>query len=360
MKKILIIILTLIGFIPILKCEELNGKEMEYKWYILKEKDIHYEKDVENVCEYFDKNDFTYTDYKYSLNEPEEIEGRIIERSNEELNIHRYIFNEFDINGFFIHYTLSIDVSEIRFYTNDGELIPYTLENTDCKELYDGIDDTSCLFRNLSKLIFKFDEAQDLRNFNIVLKYFDDDLNFKGINFSVKLTEDISLNTFYSYNHITSHECTDDAICTYKIKMDFDNMFNDDITFNSLVYKYKDRMYKCYTYEKIYAPGYYKELDGYIKDENDYRIVEDKPKENNEIIKEIIINEPIYKDIPNKTEEKSTIIDKPTSTVAMVDNNKEKNNIKENEYYILYSLILIILLLGTYLFIKKLKKSRTK
>ena len=46
MKKIIFFITTLICFIQILSCEELKETEVEYKWYILKEKDIHYENDV--------------------------------------------------------------------------------------------------------------------------------------------------------------------------------------------------------------------------------------------------------------------------------------------------------------------------
>lgn len=370
MKKIIFFITTLICFIQILSCEELKETEVEYKWYILKEKDIHYENDVENICEYFDKKDFIYTDYKYSLNEPEKKEGRVIEKSNEEMNIHRYVFNKFVINSFFIHYTNTIDISEISFYTNNNEIIPYTLENSDCSELYDNLDDTSCTFRNLSKLIFNFEEAKDLRDFNIVIKYYEDDIDFKGINFSLKLTEDISLNTFYSYNHIITHECNDDGLCTYKIKMDFDNMFNDDITFNNIVYRYKDTLYKCYSYERIYAPGYYKDLEGYIKDEEKYRIINNV--ENNqfevnndnltETIDEIIMSKLNFTTIDEENEEpsKESFMEKPTSTVAMVNDTKDNTKENSNEYYLTYSIMIIILIIGTCIFIKKLKKSRTK
>ena len=82
MKKTLFYLLIIIITLPsIINAEE---KEVKYKWYQNVIDKVHYEIDPEQTCEYLEKvdyNDFIYSDVMYSLEKPEEKEGRVIKET---------------------------------------------------------------------------------------------------------------------------------------------------------------------------------------------------------------------------------------------------------------------------------------
>lgn len=94
MKKTLFYLLIIIITLPsIISAEE---KEVKYKWYQNVIDKVHYEIDSEQTCEYLEKvdyNDFIYSDVMYSLEKPEEKEGRIIKETVKTFNLDRQLIN---------------------------------------------------------------------------------------------------------------------------------------------------------------------------------------------------------------------------------------------------------------------------
>lgn len=401
MKKVLLFI-TLLLFIPIINAEE-KESEVEYKWYKLVEKDIRYESDVENSCEYFDKSNFLYTDYKYSMDKPDDKEGRIIEEFNPNINFHRQFFNKIKINGFFVNYNETVNIIDLNFTTNENENIPFKINNS-YKKIADQNDETYMSLKNIEEINIDFPNTVDASNFKITIRYINLNKEFLGMRFQLMLTNEISLNAFYSYNEFMENTC-EGNICTLKIKINMEKMYNEDIDIKTILYKYKDTLYKCYSLERIYAPGYYKDLEEYIKDEEKFKIIikekveiknqpdetnniEDKTDDNNqpdessniednnqsEIPKEEFSYQPIENtksfetnynlNLPEEIVEikkNNTLIETPKSTVAYNDvKTKETTKESSDKYYFLLSLIILILILGSHFIIKNIKKSRTK
>lgn len=350
MKKILLFISLLI--LPIVVCAE---EEVEYKWYTIKENNIHYESDVENNCGYFDKEDYIYSEYFYSMDEPIDIDDRVIEKINSELSVSRTFFNKLMISQFLIHYKDEIKITELNFANNNDENLAFTIDIDEPNKLTDGSDDTYIILKNITSIPVSFNNAIDVRDFKIIIKYIKPSNYFNGIAFSLKLTDEINLNSFYSYNEIVNENCNED-LCTLEVKINYDNMYNEDISFNTIIYRYRDIMYKCYDLERIYVPGYYKELDGFIKDEEKYRIVETEVVE---IPVEIYNVDEEVNTLDNAVQDeyKESILETSNTTVAMVDDKIEETS---DNYYILTALLIIVLIVGTFLIIKNIKKSRTK
>lgn len=350
MKKRLLFTFLLI--LPIVVCAE---EGVEYKWYTIKENNIHYESDVENNCGYFDKEDYIYSEYFYSMDEPIDKDDRVIEKINSELNVSRTFFNSLKISQFFINYKDDIKITELNFVNNNDENIAFTMDINESSKLTDDSDDTYVIFKNITSIPVSFNNAIDVRDFKIIIKYIKPSNYFNGIAFTLKLTDEINLNSFYSYNEIVNEECNED-MCTLEVKINYDNMYNEDISFKTIVYRYRDIMYKCYDLERIYVPGYYKELDGFIKDEEKYRVVETQvveiPVEMHNVDEVASILDNSVQD-----ENKESILEPSNTTIAMVDDKIEETS---DNYYILIALLIIVLIVGTFLIIKNIKKSRTK
>ncbi len=392
MKKLILLLIMLIS-IPNLKCEE---KEVEYKWYKLIENDVHYESDVENSCEYFDKEDTKYTEFKYSMDLPAKKEGRIIEKYNPNINLHRQYFNILKINGFFVEWNESVNIIDINFQTNENKNIDFSIDDYYSK-IADQNDNTFMSLKNIEEIRINFPNTVDASDFIIVMKYKKRNKEFLGMNFQLMLTNEISLNAFYTYNEIMENNC-EDNICTLTTKINIDKMYKENINFKTILYRYKDTLYKCYSLEKLYAPGYYKELDGYIKDETNFKIIEKDNKapieEDNNTTEDITNNngnneetDNIKKTIPEENNNESSLpenieilndynyintdyepeeisnannLTPPKSTVAFVEKIDNKNVEKTDKYYIILSSLILLLILITIRIIKNIKKCRTK
>lgn len=400
MKKLILLLIMLIS-IPNLKCEE---KEVEYKWYKLIEKDVHYESDVENSCEYFEKEDTKYTEFKYSMDLPPKKEGRIIEKYNPNINLHRQYFNILKINGFFVEWNESVNIIDISFKTNENKNIDFSIDDYYSK-IADQNDNTFMSLKNIEEIRINFPNTVDASDFIIVIKYKKRNKEFLGMNFQLMLTNEISLNAFYTYNEIMENNC-EDNICTLTTKINIDKMYKENINFKTILYRYKDTLYKCYSLEKLYAPGYYKELDGYIKDETNFKMIEKENKvpieedkksntEDNNTTEDITNNngnneetDNIKESIPEETNNESSLLENieilndynysntdydpeeeitidntlttPKSTVAFVEKIDNKNVEKTDKYYIILSSLILLFIVITIRIIKNIKKCRTK
>ena len=75
MKLIKRLLFTVIIF-TLLICSLDAKEETKYKYYKIEEENVHFEKEPENICEYFeiiDYDTFYYSDSYYSVSLPEDI-----------------------------------------------------------------------------------------------------------------------------------------------------------------------------------------------------------------------------------------------------------------------------------------------
>lgn len=276
MKKIFIVILTLFLFSkcyaveykysewsPIYPGEVKDKKfifeENRYLWYREVEKDIKYLKleDIKNNMK-VQYDDYKFIDYVAPIT-PKKYKERTITSSFDD-----YTFKDEDITSLELDEIENLNISKIEL-VNENENISY---DTSYKSLISG-----------SKYI-------NFNNRNIKLY-------FKGFSKSIKLiihyksSDDVSALIAYrsddKYNvyqkRFTFNKCDE---CKMIINVpDFKSYVNQYIE----VYKVTDKVYKTYNLEREYTKDYYKELDGYIKDEstlkkyyrfllNDYIIVD--------------------------------------------------------------------------------------
>ncbi len=356
MKKV-IGFLSLLLLCPIYIYGSENESEVEYRWYMLKEIDVHYESDVLNSCEYFDKDNFIYSDYIYSIDEPLEKEGRIIEQVNPLISVHRTFFNKIDITQFFIDYRDKVKITEINFVNKKDEVIPFNFLYDEYGSLLDNDDNTYIDFSNFTNIGVTFDNSVDVRDFKIIIKYIKPNNYFKGFAFTLKLTDEINLNAFYSYDELEKENCVNN-ICTLEVMVNYENMYNEDISFKTNLYRFKDTLYKCYSLERVYVPGFYKELDGFIKDEEKFRLIENVVTPEG-IESFPVINEREPKTLSNSESKNNEIsfLDKSNSSIVKED---EKVDEKSDSFYIFVFLIIIITIVVIFLLVRNIKKSRTK
>lgn len=360
MKKFKKILIVLLGLIPIIISAEEN--EMKWRWYTLIEKNVHYESDVENICEDFDKNDYMFTDWLYTIKKPEEKDYREIEIVPENLNIERKWTNILKIERFEsdnmdlkIHEIVILDENDNKL---SGEISSRFLSNEEIQKILDDNLDTFVTIYKNYEIYIKFSNTVDIEKLTIKLIYTYDD-SFLGIKFGTYLSDEFATNIFEGYSTDINKNCEND-LCTMKIKVIKENMNNEDLAIKINTYKYRDKLYKCFTKEKLYVPGYFTDLDGFIKDEENYEIVKtetipvEKPKYN--YIFRNPVNSKLEPDEIINTEDIKPNIGKD-EPLAIVTKEKTENN----SNLIIYKVSLIILLILSVLITitKIVKKRRT-
>lgn len=373
MKKLKKFLFVVMGVMFPLICNADIEKEVNYRWYTIVEDNIRYESNVEDVCEYYDKNDFKYSDWIFSFVKPSQNDDRIIREEVEEVHIRRDNFNILQMNNF-ENGISDFPILEMNLYDLDNNLLDYELNNYfaggDINNLWDNDLNTSVMVNPHSNFTYYFDDLIDVRNFKIVVKYSDiDELkNFRTIGFSTALNESLYVNSFSFDNEIVDTKCSD-GVCVKEITIK-ENFSNDDMVFKGKVYKYQDKLFKCYDVKKLYVPGYYSNLEGFIKDESDFiEIVKEVKIET--IIKnegDSNVNDVANDDFINSEDDNLSnndtivdnkviegVIDKP---IAMVT----KNNSNNRKSIFPYVLMLVVLFMVSVLafFVRKVVISRTK
>ena len=114
-----------------------------------------------------------------------------------------------------------------------------------------------------------FDSPIDIENTSIRITYKNVKGELNGIDFRAYMTDEYVSNNYAGYSTINTHVC-DNEKCVFTAKIDKRQMSTTDVIVKTKVYKYRDTLYKCYDMVKNYAPGYYENLSGYTKDEEDY------------------------------------------------------------------------------------------
>ncbi len=375
MKKIFKILILVIGLIPLLVNAE--EKEVQYKWYKEVEENIRYENNAENICEYFDKNTFITTDWYYSTSKPKEEKFRTIEEVNMEVDISRYYskyleFKYFPMNG--------VKIYELEFFDKENNKIEYEIkqniinnQNTNVLNDEKKEDFISLETRDILEI-----ELKDITNIidTKIQVYHEENSDFKDMHFFTYVLPGLMNNAFAEYEEEIKTEC-EDKFCITEIIIREEKCLTEPIKLNTVGYRYKDNLYKCFDKKKEYAPGYHRDLsnENYFKDENDYIIIEEVeytcptvevPNCKNYATLEEISNSDLKKEEINNlpiTEEITNIIEKPLkelkTPIAMVT--KEKSSSTIPEYLIFITIFTIMSILLTIIIIaKKLKKCRLK
>lgn len=305
----------------------LHGKEEEvkYKFYKEIEKNVHYESDPKHFCEYFetiDYNSYIYSNSHLSSTKPEEKEGRIITSYEGKVSLDKDYINSLKIEDM---YSISpkTKLLEIEVYEKDGSKVDYKLVSfaniINVSYLNDGLYEEEVPVQFNSNYQIKFEQLHNIHDLTIKIIYkMNSAQNFTS---SINGIVDSITTGYYYYDkyEYTLEEC-DGLICniTERLKEDKDETYD----INSIIYEYKDPMYKCYVKEKLYVPGYYIDLEGFIKDEEDFKVFEKEESTN----KQDFINE-----INLLKEENSSVINSLNKEILLLKENNNNNVNKLND-----------------------------
>lgn len=358
MKKLIKALIVLFGIFPLIINAQ-SEDEMKWRWYTFKESNIHYESEVENICGYlenYDKNQFIYSNWYYDLKKPDEKEYREIKEIEESLILDRQIFNILDFTKIDTE-KQSLEIYELEFLDDLNNIIPVNITSNyinteDIEKLQDKDLTKSIKVSSYSTFKVEFSSAIDISKIFINITY-DKDETFRGFEFTTLLNQDLESGYYKSYDTNIENNCKNEK-CIMKIKVKESNINVEDIIVKTKLYKYRDKLYKCYTNEKVYVPGYYNELEGFIKDEENY-----------EIIKTETILEEKQDDYIFKIPVNSKLENEETENKELEENNQlavvSKEETEKSSDITLYIVLLILLISLTIIITiaKFVKKRRT-
>ena len=353
MKRLSKFFLIIISFCPLILGAN-TREEVRYKFYTEVEDKAHYEKDVEHSCEYFemvDKNNFIYDDNITTLSIPEEKEGRLIEEEIREISLSRDIITKLEIN-YFYSYKINKKIYEIEFFDSENNKVIYQIENSNYitnieTNVNDGNLNTYIEVNPNSKMKIIFEKAVDIKKLKIRITYENNENTFYGIVY-IGYVNDIYADA-YDYNSVNKTIDCDSNKCAMQMELKDKTPTDRDIKIKTKVYNYKDPMYKCYSLKRIYVPGYYTEMEGFIKDNEKYVVetIEDSSEVKDMISEELTLlnmsNENLVNEIKNIKD--ININEKIDDAISILSNNKDEeiinkinllnnsiSNLKEDDY----------------------------
>lgn len=367
MKKVLFFfVIFSFPFINVL-AKELSQEDKEYRYYYIEKeysKDF-YNEDEEVSSELIKSDVFVYDlKLKESYNKPiydEDIVKEIPVIKYKEYEKVRYVMIDKFKSG------QSINLQEIEIFAN-GKKIGYVVNCLECSsEFFSKIQNT---IRGYEKNYISGNEEMIL---DLQEEYFPNDLeivlHFGGnagytVSYDVTVNNTNDWNDKYYYYHIdlplsffvssskTLKDVEHDERLDDEIKevSGLENIDNGKILDKKIKYQYHNRLYQYYKENKVYVDGYYKNLPGLIKDEENYVIVskkEDIPKTITEYIeKEVLVPIIETKEVP-VIEEKTNYLTKtitkevevPKEVIKEVQVVKEKK--EKTNYLLSYSVYLV-------------------
>ncbi len=374
MKKFLKILASfmLILILPL----KLNAEsEVKYRWYKLEDSNFHYEVNAESNCEYFLKDKVKYTDYFYSFSKPEEKDGRIIEKESYNYVFNKNVVNKIQINSFgsnknFYIYEIEVLDKNLKPITYKIGYTPIANSYTFNDGLYNWYDARTRVSNYDTFTILPFAPV-NLEESIIRIYYYNENVEFKGLTLETYINEEIHADHINKENTIISNVC-DNEVCILDVKLDLTKQESKTLEFSSYQYKYKDKMNMCYTINKNYYPGYYTDLKGYIKDEEDYviekkdsnftkneveNIISNKDKKIDSLIKKLnsINKEEIVSKENENVIDNEEVFNKP---IAMVTEEKTSNFDKTSTFILIFGLLSFLVSLP--ILIKYVKLCRKK
>ena len=276
MKTLIKLFILIPISIPILLRADNLEEETKYKHYIEVESDVHYEANPEDICEYFDKSDFIYSNESISFSPVEEKENRIIEEDVIDITVDRHYVNQLAFYG--VRKTLSPDsdtkIREMEILDKDGNKICYSIRMSDALTSAQYINDndynTYSTFTIAAYFVVILDNYVNIDDLTIRFYYIMED---NAPISEIKIYGRQNDLTTYTYDYRTlslQGTCDDFGSCYLNEKVKPKKAGESFGKVRTIIYKYKDPIYKCYTPKKIYVPGYFTSLEGFYKDENDF------------------------------------------------------------------------------------------
>lgn len=250
--------------------------ERRYKWFKKKERGEYLSYD-EGIKKYdnVDKDNYKYSEFsEWKQTVPEEITGRIIEKKKKYLvKKIKPIKSIYVIGGDFK--TEKVDLNQIDIF-NKGEKINFESVCGDCSDFYK-------LKNKSGVLIIELDDFYYFDNLEIIIKPTDPQ-NINSLNFLITRPKENSNeeSVFYrfTYNRNDNNNFINLNINNFdKVNPDYENgvyynelpnLLPSDYQEEINYYRYKDKLYYFYSYEKEYIDGYFKEKNGHEKDDSDY------------------------------------------------------------------------------------------
>lgn len=347
-------------------------KEERYKWYKVEENVSYVNIENEDICEYFDNNDYIMSDWVVSYDLPEFKKFRLIKTIKFEQNLNTNIIGTLHIFNIISNEILYI--TEVQVLSNN-EILNYIIsDKTDFQiQNFDKLNDNNIEeialdFENYDKISITFDYLRQIENMQIKLFFINNNMNIKELGIATG-HEQYNYLTFQVLNENKFDLTCNDTICELTINLK--DVINDKSNYNNFlnIYEYQDKLFKCVNQKKIYLEGYYTNIDNYIKDESTkktyyrYKTKYTKTLNNaNNIV--------YYKDLTleNDQEDENNIEKKDDQDNVTINSKLNENTIKKAKTVgkINYNIMLyIILTLATitiiYIIIKKIvNKNRAK
>ena len=265
--------------------------ETRYKWYKEIKEGDYLKRNTS--YKYVDYDRYTYSDFSEWMDNADYSDDKLVETRNiyyakKIKPINRILIQEFDIDG------SSVNIESIKIYYQGNE-IDYKIRFLDRKTNI-GVSKDLFLFIDLEEDYYLSDlnieivsnEFNRINSFTIYalrtteikgtyLIFYTYD--FEGSNSNV-----LNLSTA-DFTIINPSYEKDDILYTIEDTKDYDVV--DTIT----QYRYRDKLYYFYNIRREYADGYYKNLDGYLKDNSNYKLYyRYKSRDKIEVADEIIID----------------------------------------------------------------------
>lgn len=241
--------------------------EVRYKWYKEKREDVEYLPKYLFEDKSYDLNDYIYTELsEENIIYPEEKEDRII---SSESKMHNFTTSDIDhivLNELLFYGGMAF--SEIDIYKiSTNERIEYTFDKVyDANDSYGVLNDDNTIdyleVNSPMKISINLNKYYDGNDLMIKIKYKSLGEGFKRFQLEFKHTSGFTI----IHKTVPMDECKDNC----ELTLMNDGSYNIYLSYKVPHYRYKDKLYKTYNIIKEYEEGYYKELDGYIKDEESF------------------------------------------------------------------------------------------
>ena len=237
--------------LPLNKNISITETEERYKFYKLIEDGKYYQDVSGNNCQMIN-TDFS----NWSISKPELKDNRIIEERVEKIDLSSGSYNKVVLHDFVIEY---LDLEEILLTNAIGIKIPYTFEACN-----------NCILKSNGKYLLNKNSSIELKLDKLYSDVLQVELRF-GKDNNILFWETTLYKDSYPVRHNgvrtvgnLSRVCAT-SYCLYKLNytIPWISYSYYDVTY----YRYKDISYECINYKREYIDGYYKELEGYIKDE---------------------------------------------------------------------------------------------
>lgn len=306
--------------------------EDRYLWYKEEISNIKYLTKEEIGDKLYDENDIKYYESEEMQNKPQELSERVIKEFNKQI-----VYTNKDVSGFYINNkNTNIKISEIIVSDEDGNIINY-----DSKYNYLNDNDRDSYNICDEEIYIKFDKKYDIDKIYINVYFNKEDEEESKVRLNI-LSD--SMDTIYYVDYRTgiclNRGC---SLSAYRSVL-VESLYHD-----KKMYKYIDKLYKTYTLDKKYTDDYYKEYDGYTKDETTKKTYY-----------RYITNEFVVLDANNQIVTDEKYCNKYFCKVVFLNKESEKEIVKNPKTYDpLYDYVILFIVSSITLSYFIVKKSRT-